>query len=415
LTVIHAGAVIDQPGKPARGNATIFVRGGRVERVADGFADAPAGETALVIELRDRTVLPGLIDAHVHLSNAEIGNAGRLANVIKSDTDMAYDAAVNAKRTLEAGFTTVRNLGSSQARTLALRDAIAAGKVPGPRMLDAGNAISSSGGHMDGRNGYRDDIGEVIGNDNTCDGADDCRRAVREQVRRGADVIKFASTGGVLSNVGAGLGQQLFDDEIKAIVETAHLYGKKVAVHAHGAGGVNAALRAKVDSIEHGTMLDDESIKLFKEANAWYVPTMTAAAFVGDMAKQPGVYSEPVRLKALAVSPMIKAAVGRAYKAGVKMAFGTDAGVFPNGDNAREFGLLVEAGIPAAETIKMATVNSAELLGLTKEIGTLEPGKSADLVAVAGDPVADVTLLTRIDFVMKEGRVYKRDGKPAAP
>jgi imidazolonepropionase-like amidohydrolase len=403
-SVIHAGTLLDRPGRPARKNASLIVRGGRIEAVQDGFV-MPAGAT--VIDLRDRFVLPGLIDSHVHLSSDRAGNEGLVAGFTESAQMGAYETMWNGQKTLGAGFTTVRNLGDEGA-TLALRDAIARGWVDGPRIVDAGASISTTSGHMDGRLGIRDELADHIPHDNLCDGVEECRKAVRRQIGRGVDVIKIATTGGVNSRIGAGLGKQMFDDEAKAIVETAHLYGKKVAVHAHGADGIAVALRAGADSIEHGTLIDAESIALFRKTGAYYVPTLsTVNGYLERIAANPNAYSPEVRKKIDWRIGITGKALEQAVPAGVRIAFGTDAGVSKHGRNADEFELMVKHGMTPMTAIQAATVNAADLLGLASEIGSLEPGKAADIIAVAGDPLSDVTTLKRVGFVMKGGRVFK--------
>jgi len=411
-TLVQAGSLLDRPGQAPRGASTVLIHDGRIVAVRDGHVDASAFEgapaSAAVIDLRDRFVLPGLIDSHVHLDSDKAGIEGMLEGVTQSDAAQAYDAAVNARKTLDAGFTTVRNLGEGHGVTLALRDAIAAGKLPGPRIVDAGRPISATAGHMDATLGFRDDLHAAFSTSNLCNGADDCRRAVREQIARGADVIKFASTGGVNSRIGAGLGRQLFDDEARAIVETAHLYGKKVAAHAHGDDGIELALRAGADSIEHGTLMDKDTIALFRKTGAYYVPTLsTVNGYKERLAKNPEAYTGEVRRKIEWRIGITGKALEAAVPAGVKIAFGTDAGVSLHGRNADEFELMVQHGMTPAAAIQAATVNAAELLGLRDEIGSLEPGKRADLIAVAGDPLRDVTVLKRVEFVMKDGRVEK--------
>ncbi|SMF62062.1 metal-dependent hydrolase family protein [Allosphingosinicella indica] len=405
VTVIHAGTLLDRPGRAPKRNASIIVRGGKIERVADGFVDPPAGAT--VIDMRDKFVLPGLIDSHVHLSSDRAGNEGLLASVTENVALAAHEAQWNGMKTLRAGFTTVRNLGD-EGVTLGLRDAIARGWTQGPRIVDAAMSISTTSGHMDGRLGLRDELHDIAPHDNLCDGADECRKAVRRQVGRGADVIKIATTAGVNSRIGAGLGKQMFDDEAKAVVETAHLYGKKVAVHAHGADGIAVALRAGADSIEHGTLLDDESIRLFKSSGAYYVPTLsTVNGYLERLASNPDAYSPEVRAKIEWRIGITGKSLQKAVPAGVKIAFGTDAGVSKHGRNADEFELMVKHGMTPATAIQAATVNAADLLGLADQIGSLEAGKAADIIAVAGDPLSDVTVLKSVGFVMKGGEVVK--------
>jgi imidazolonepropionase-like amidohydrolase len=408
-TLVHAGRVLDRPGERPRGATTLLIRDGRIVELRDGFVEGAAlgAPEAAVIDLRERFVLPGLIDSHVHLVSDSGGVARQLEGVTREPADQAYQALVNARKTLLAGFTTVRNLGDPGGTTLALRDAIATGKVQGPRIVDAGRSISTTSGHMDGALGFRDDLrGKLSSEDNLCDGAEACRRAVRLQVSRGADVIKIATTGGVNSVIGAGLGQQMFEDEARAIVATAKLYGKKVAVHAHGVDGVKLALRAGVDSIEHGTTLDDEALELFRSSGAYYVPTLaTVNGYLERIAADPNAYSPEVRAKVDWRIRITGESLRKAVPAGVKIAFGTDAGVSKHGRNADEFELMVKHGMTPATAIHAATVNAAALLGLDKDIGTLEPGKQADLIAVAGDPLADVTVLKQVGFVMKGGEI----------
>jgi imidazolonepropionase-like amidohydrolase len=402
---IYAGKLIDRPGQPPRGASTIIIRGPRITHLLDGLVRAPQG--IQVIDLRDRTVLPGLIDSHVHLSSDRAGQEGLLAGFTESKQLGAYEALWNGQKTLLAGFTTVRNLGDEGA-TLALRDAIARGWVSGPRIVDAGMGISTTSGHGDRRLGIVEELHEAVGAANLCDGVDECRKATRAQIGRGADVIKIATTGGVNSRIGAGLGKQMFDDEAKAIVETAHLYGRKVAAHAHGADGIAVALRAGVDSIEHGTLIDDESIALFKKTGAYYVPTLsTVNGYLERIAKDPAAYPPEVRAKIDWRITITGKALEKAVPAGVKVAFGTDAGVSKHGRNADEFELLVKHGMTPMQAIAAATVNAADLLGLSKEVGSIEPGKSADIIAVAGDPLSDVKLLKSVGFVMRAGVVHK--------
>jgi imidazolonepropionase-like amidohydrolase len=406
VTVIHAGQLLDKPGSAPRGPSTVVIRNGKIAEVLNGHQSGPAGAT--IIDLKDKFVLPGLIDSHVHLDSDAGGNAALIEGVTDSPARAAYRAAGNAKKTLMAGFTTVRNLGDGSGATLALRDAVAAGELPGPRIIDAGRSISTTSGHMDATLSLGEDLHSAINQDNLCDGVESCRHAVRLQIRRGVDVIKIATTGGVNSRIGAGVGRQIFDDEVKALVDTAHLYGKKLAVHAHGTDGINAALAAGADSIEHGTMLDDESVRLFKKAGAYYVPTLsTVNGYIERLAADPNAYPPAVLAKVKWRIEVTGKSLEKAYPAGVKIAFGTDAGVSKHGKNADEFELMVKHGMPASAAIQAATMNAATLLGVEKEVGSLEPGKAADLIAVTGDPTADVTVLKSVRFVMKDGRVFK--------
>jgi len=402
--VIHAGALLDRPGRPPRGQSTLIIRGGRIESVLRGFAPPPPG--ARVVDLRDRFVLPGLIDSHVHLDSDKAGVEAQLADVTDSLPERAYEAAVNARKTLYAGFTTVRNLGDRGGVTLALRDAIARGDMIGPRIIDGGESISTTSGHMDGRLGYAEDWHVAIPHENVCDGPESCRRAVRAQIARGVDVIKIATTGGVNSRIGAGVGAQMFADEARALVQTAHLYGKKVAVHAHGADGIVLALSAGADSIEHGTLLDEAGIRLFLKTGAYYVPTLsTVNGYNERLAANPNAYPPEVRAKIQWRISITGKSLRKAVPRGVKIAFGTDAGVSKHGRNADEFELMVKHGMTPPAAIAAATINAADLLGLSSEIGTLTRGKRADLIAVSGDPTRDVTTLKRVSFVMKNGIV----------
>jgi imidazolonepropionase-like amidohydrolase len=403
-TYIHAGRLLADPGTGrVATNQTVVVRGGKVVEVHDGFIEGTNGQ---VIDLKDSFVLPGLIDSHVHLTS-ENGPTNRLDNVTKSTSDETIDGVAFAYKTLMAGFTTVADLGADNDAVFALRTGVASGKIIGPRIIASGSAVTPHGGHAD-INGYRPEILTLFGSPSACSGADDCRKAVRRQVQRGADLIKITATGGVLSNTAAGLGQQFLDDELKAIVETAHSMGRKVTAHAHGAGGINAALRAGVDSIEHGSYLDGEGIKLMKASGAWLVPTLMAGDFVTREAAKPNTYLTPAQAKkALDIGPRLLDMAGRARAGGVKVAFGTDTGVSKHGDNAQEFALMVRAGFTPLEAIQTATVRAAEHFDLSGEIGSLAPGKSADIIAVKGDPLSDVTELQRVRFVMKGGQVAK--------
>jgi imidazolonepropionase-like amidohydrolase len=406
--LLHCGVLITDPRKPAIEGATIAVRDGRIEAVLSGYSE-PGGD-ARVIDLRDRVVMPGLIDCHTHIT-FEMDAGSRLRQVQESDADAALRGAAYAERTLDAGFTTIRNVGSDGDAAFALRDAIARGDVSGPRILCAGAAITPTGGHGDTTHGFREDLIHVPGAfEGVADGVDACREAVRAQVKRGADVIKLTATGGVLSVTDAGTGQQFFDDELEAIVITAHSLGRRVAAHAHGADGLNAALRAGVDSIEHGSFLNDESITLLKETGAYLVPTVLAGVTVTEIARSPDNYfPPPVREKALAVGPVMLGSLGRAYEQGVNIAFGTDSGVSPHGENARELELMVEAGMPNDAVLTSATANAADLCGLLDEVGTIEPGKIADIIALNADPREDITTFRSVPFVMARGVVHKHD------
>ena len=402
---IHAGRLIAVPGKAPLGPSTIVVDNGRIVSVRSGLTRVEPGVP--LIDLSSKTVLPGLIDSHVHLSSDRGGEQALLATMRDDPPLHAFEAQMNGMKTLRAGFTTVRNLGDDEGVTMGLREAVKRGWVQGPRIVDAASSISTTGGHMDGRGALNDDLVAHLPNpENLCDSVESCRRVVRRQIDRGADVIKFATTGGV--NSGTGLATRMYDDEARSLVQTAHAYGRKVAVHAHGTDGIKMALRAGADSIEHGTVMDEEVIRLLKQTGAYYVPTLsTVNGYLERLAKDPNAYTGAVKQQIEWRIGITGQSLQKAYPAGVKIAFGTDAGVSKHGRNADEFELLVKYGMPPAEAIKAATVNAADLLGLSSEIGTIEPGKSADIIAVAGDPLTDVRVLKTVGFVMARGEVVK--------
>jgi imidazolonepropionase-like amidohydrolase len=406
-TFVEAGRLLADPSNGVvQRDKTLVIRGNQVVEVRDGFVgDAAQGK---VVDLRQAFVLPGLIDSHVHLTSQQNPNA-RLEEVTLSDADQAMVGARYARRTLMAGFTTVADLGASNQAIFALRNAVRNGDVPGPRIIAAGSSVSIHGGHGD-INGYREDVMHLLSSESICSGPEDCMRAVRTQVRAGADIIKITATGGVLSNTAAGLNQQFSDDELAAIVGSAHRMGRQVTAHAHGVDGINAFLRAGGDSIEHGTYLDDQSIRLFKSNGAWLIPTLLAGDFVARIASGPANFFTPAQTaKALEAGPKMLDMARRAHEGGVKIAFGTDSGVSAHGDNAQEFALLVRAGLSPLEAIQAATVGAAEHLRIANEAGKIAVGMPADIVAVSGDPLTDVTELERMKFVMKSGVVYRAD------
>ncbi len=403
---LQCGHALLTPGKKASGPTTIVVtHDGRISAVKKGYVEI---EDAKLVDLHDKFCLPGLIDSHVHLTS-QLGPKGRLDAVTNSDADWAMNAVVYGRRTLMAGFTSVQDVGARGDDTIfAVRDAINRGDIAGPRIRAAGQIVSVSGGHGDPRHGYAEPVAQALKSPTICDGADDCRRAVRDNIRKGADLIKITATGGVLSNTAAGTEQQFFDDELQSIVQAAHFMGRQVTAHAHGKAGIEAALRAGVDSIEHGTYLDKDTIALFRQHDAWLIPTVLAGATVVDMANDPHSFlPEPSRIKAKEVGPRMLNMLRMAHEGGVNVAFGTDSGVSHHGDNAREFALMVKAGFTPMEAIKAATVMAAEHLQMSDQVGTLENGKWADIIAVDGDPLKDVRALEDVDFVMKGGRVYK--------
>jgi imidazolonepropionase-like amidohydrolase len=405
LTYVHAGRLLADPASgKVLSEQTVVVQDGKVLRIEAGYT---GGSGANIVELKDSFVLPGLIDSHVHLTS-EQGPNSRLERFTKTKADLAMDGAGNARKTLNAGFTTVADLGGPNESVFALRDGIASGKVPGPRVIAAGSPVSAHGGHGDA-NSMPEDLVPIFRSPSVCSGADDCRRAVREQVRNGADIIKVMATGGVLSLTAAGLAQQLDDEELNAIVQAAHSMGREVTAHAHGADGINAFLRAGGDSIEHGTYLNAEGIQLMKSHGAWLVPTLEAGDFVAKEAAKPNSFLTPAqKAKALEAGPRMLDMVRRAHEAGVKIAFGTDTGVSHHGDNAYEFVLLVRAGLTPLEAVQAATVGAATHLRIADDAGSLAPGKGADIIAVKGDPLKDVSILQNVSFVMKGGRVFKQ-------
>jgi imidazolonepropionase-like amidohydrolase len=406
---IHAGTLLDRPGQQPRGPSTIIVRAGRIEAIRDGHVAPEAG--ARLVNLGNQFVLPGLIDMHVHIFNDDDKMRSRLEQNNRDIEDNLLIGVDNARRTLEAGFTTIRDLGSDVRSVTALRDAINSGLVAGPTIVAAGRGISITSGHGDGSNNANREVSRAVREraDNLCNGPEDCRRAVREQISQGADVIKFAATGGVNSNIAGGLNQQMFADEMKAIVDTAHMFGRRVAAHAHGQNGIKAALEAGVDSIEHGTYTDAQTNALFKKNGAWLVPTMVAPHAALAQARA-GARSKNTLAKAEEAAAAHHKNVSAAIRDGVKIAFGTDSGVSDHAKNAQEFSLLIKAGLTPAVAIRAATIDAATLLGREDRLGTIEPGKEADIIAVGASPLNDVTELERVRFVMHRGVVHKVDG-----
>jgi imidazolonepropionase-like amidohydrolase len=403
VTVIEAGNVLAVPGQGYLKDQSIKIEDGKIVGLSSGYTTHAAGTR--VINLRDSYVVPGLIDSHVHMTN-EWSPTSRMKALSDSDVDAALDGAMYAKRTLLAGFTTVQDVGGENEAIFSLRDAIAAGKIDGPRMRASGRAVTPTGGHGDS-NGFSPALTKIFSGPNACNGADDCRRAVRETIRSGADVIKITATGGVLSNTKAGLEQQFYDDEIKAIVDTAAMMGRKVTAHAHGKGGIEAALRNGVQSIEHGTYLDDETIALFRKHDATLVPTVLAGVTVTGWTTN-GWLPEASREKAAVVGPLMQDMLRKAREGGVNVAFGTDSGVSKHGINAEEFVLMTNAGYSPEEAIKAATITASIHLEMDDQVGTLETGKFADMVVLRDDPLQDVRVLQNgISMVVKGGEVYR--------
>jgi imidazolonepropionase-like amidohydrolase len=404
-TYIWCGTLIDGIADDAKKNMTIIIEKDKITGVENGYSKpGPADKT---IDLKTKTVTPGWMDMHVHLE--EETNPNRyLQEFTMNPADYAFQSVKFSETTLMTGFTTVRDLGGSGVN-ISLRNAINKGLIKGPRVYTAGKSIATTGGHADPTNGYRADLmGDPGPAQAVANGTDECRKAVRQRYKEGSDLIKITATGGVLSVAKSGSNPQFSEEEIKAIVETAKDYGFKVAVHAHGAEGMKRAIRAGVNSIEHGTYMDDEAMALAKQYGTWYVPTLTAGSAVADSAKKPGYYPDLVTPKALEIGPKIKATFAKAVRTGVKIAFGTDAGVYKHGLNWLEFGYMIESGMKPMDVIKSATISAAELLGEKDKLGSIEANKLADIVAVDGDPLADSKVFGKIVFVMKGGVVYKQ-------
>jgi imidazolonepropionase-like amidohydrolase len=403
-TVIHCGNLIDGKANDVQSQMTIVVEGNKIVSVEKGFTKPGANDK--LIDLSKKTVMPGLIDMHVHLESETSKDQG-LQKFTFNKADVAFRSTVYAKRTLMAGFTTVRDLGGSGVN-ISLRNAVNQGLVVGPRIFTTGKSIATTGGHADPTNGYREDLmGDPGPKEGVINSPEEARQAVRQRYKDGADMIKITATGGVLSIAKDGSGPQFTDEELKAIIETARDYGMHTAAHAHGTEGMKRAVLAGITTIEHGTKMTDEVMELMKQKGTYYVPTISAGKFVAEKANEPGYYHPLVVPKAKEIGPQIQVTFGKAYKKGVKIAFGTDAGVFPHGENGKEFGYMVEAGMPAMETIKAATIVAAGILGMADKIGTIENGKLADIVAVDENPLTNIKTMEKVSFVMKDGVVYK--------
>ena len=402
--IIHAGTLLSDAREDVRSEQSIIVRNNEIMEVRDGYVlplQVSGAANAMVIDLRGQFVMSGLIDAHTHILSQQEPN-GREIRVTRSSQLTTLMGLEFGMRTLRAGFTTIRNVGGDRNAIFALRDAINQGIVMGPRIRAAGQGITPTGGHGDG-GGFRDDIFPHP-HSGVCDGVAECRKAVRTQVKYGADHIKYVATGGVLSQTATGTGQQFTDEEQVALVQAAHAMGRKVAAHAHGKIGLEAALRAGVDSIEHGSYLDEETAELFVQTGAYLVPTLIAGYTVERIAtERPDFFVPEVRQKALEVGPVMRNALRIAYERGVKIAFGTDAGVNDHGTNAYEMVLMNEAGMAERDILISATVNAADLMDLTDITGTIEAGKNADIIATAGNPLEDISALMRPTFVMARG------------
>ncbi len=401
---IHAGKLVDTKNGKVLKNQTIIVSGNKIKRVEKGFLN-PSDKDSL-IDLKNKTVLPGLTDMHVHLES-ETNPSKYLQRFTNNPADDAFSSAVFAETTLMAGFTTVRDLGGSGVN-IALRDAVNKGKVVGPRIFTSGKSLATTGGHADPTNGMNNQmIGDPGPKEGVVNSVEDARKAVRQRYKNGADLIKITATGGVLSVAKSSSNPQFFNEEIEEIVKTANDYGFHVAAHAHGDEGMQRAVRAGVLTIEHGTLMSEETMDLMKEKGAYLVPTITAGKFVTEKAEIENYYPELVVPKAKEIGPKIQNTFAKAYKRGVPIAFGTDAGVFKHGDNAKEFGYMVEAGMPEMEAIQVATIEPAKILKMENESGQVAAGFYADIIAVDEDPTENIKTLENVIFVMKEGKVFK--------
>lgn len=404
-TYLHCGSIFDVESGKLLSEKTIIVSGNKIKSIENGYAQAQDGDTT--IDLKDKTVLPGFIDMHVHIEG-EASPTRYLDRFTKNEADVAFQSTVYAERTLMAGFTTVRDLGGSGVN-IALKNAIAKGLVDGPRIFTAGKAIGTTGGHADPTNGMRKDLmGDPGPKEGVVNSPEDAKKAVRQRYKDGADVIKITATGGVMSVAKNGQNPQFTEEEIKAIVETAKDYGMLTAAHAHGDEGMQRAIRAGIKTIEHGTLMEEPTMDLMKQYNTYLVPTISAGKAAAKMADIEGFLPPIVAKKAKEIGPISEKNFKKAYNKGVPIAFGTDAGVSPHGDNGKEFTYMVEAGMPVADALRSATITNANLLGMGNELGQIKPGYIADIVAVEENPSEEVTTLENVVFVMKEGKIYKK-------
>ncbi len=405
-TYVLCGKLIDVKSGEIETEKTIVVHENKIIDVKNGYI-MPRGGDAKTIDLRDKVVMPGLIDMHVHIE-LEYDKKARLNKYILNEADIAFNSVKFAETTLLNGFTTVRDLGGTGVN-IAIKKAIKSGKIPGPRVFTAGKSLATTGGHADPTNGSnRNLIGNPGPKEGVVNSVEDAKKAVRQRYKNGADCIKITATGGVLSVAKSGDNPQFTIEEVKAICDMAKDYGMHVAAHAHGDEGMQRAIIGGVKTIEHGTYMSDKTMELMKKYNAYLVPTITAGKEVEEKAKVKGFYPDIVVPKALAVGPQIQGTFAKAYKKGVGIAFGTDAGVFKHGNNGKEFGYMVEAGMPAMETIQAATITNAKILKMENEIGQIKKGFLADIIAVDEDPTKNINTMENVVFVMKNGKVYKK-------
>lgn len=401
-TYIHCGTLIDVEKKKELKEQTIIIKDDKIVEVKNGYVNAPSG--AEIIDLKDMTVMPGFMDMHVHIEQQSSPKVYE-DKFRQNEADVALKATIYCARTLEAGFTTVRDLGGSGVN-VSLRDAINKGYIRGPRIYTSEKSLATTGGHADPTNGVKDELkGNPGPKDGVINSVEDAYKAVRQRYKNGADCIKITATGGVLSVAKDGMGPQFTLEEVQAVVAAAKDYGMTTAAHAHGVEGMKRAIIGGITSIEHGTLMDDETMQLMKKHGTYLVATISAGKYVMEKAKIPGYFPAIIVPKALAIGHQIQETFGKAYKSGVKVAFGTDSGVSPHGQNAQEFRYMVEAGMPEMEAICSATVNAADLLNISEILGSISSGKFADIVAVKGNPLKDISLLESINFVMKNGKV----------
>lgn len=405
-TLIYAGKLITADSDKVKSNQTVVVENDKIIAIETGYKTATAADQ--VIDLRNHTVMPGLMDMHTHFYSQFSATAYAEAFTM-NEADSALRAATYAEKTLMAGFTTVRELGDKHQISVALKKAITKGYIKGPRIFAAGKSIATTGGHADPTNGIAYALMQDPGpKDGVINGTDEARKAVRQRYKEGSDLIKITATGGVLSVAKSGTNAQFTDEELAAIVSTAKDYGMKVAVHAHGKEGMERAIKAGVDSIEHGTYMDQETMALMRKHGTYFVPTIIAGKWVEEKSSIDGFFPELVRVKAATIGGLMQNTFANAYKAGVKIAFGTDAGVFEHGNNWQEFVYMTEAGMPALAAIKSATIEGAKLLGVEDQLGSITVGKLADIIAVPGDPLQDIKQMAKVSFVMKAGEIYRQ-------